>query len=333
MPEDSIFFHLEKHLFKSYPEIRTTFFTVVGPISQYTRHQPFAFAEAIDYNDASIKFFRQLYADPRFEIAYHGWNHGIPGKITEEFIQEFKSFASIEDAVKQTRTGLDVYRKVFGAECSGGKYGGWEYNQYADTCIDRSGFKWWCRDWMEKDASAFVQSAYYEPQFFGANNVIAMPSTLHGNRWTPRQVDALIADRQIIAVEEHMGALRPDGRIQTPNVFDDLERLRSLYRYLRSKNVWHATATQIADYFEVYQNSRVSDIGTDRFRLHYRGKAAGNPITLVIQPSQIVKRKRLADAILICPDGREIKGRKRAAGNGFIFSIAVLNGDYHYKEY
>ena len=35
-------------------------------------------------------------ADPRFELAYHGHNHGTPGETTEGFVQEFQGFESHE---------------------------------------------------------------------------------------------------------------------------------------------------------------------------------------------------------------------------------------------
>src|SRR5262249_17367151 len=70
---------LEDGLLQPFPEARVTFFTVAGPISSYTNHQPFSYAAPLDADAASCEFFRALAADPRFELAYHGLDHGQPG--------------------------------------------------------------------------------------------------------------------------------------------------------------------------------------------------------------------------------------------------------------
>lgn len=328
MAENSIFSFLENNLYSDYPEVKTTLFTVIGPISQYTRHQPFGFAESINFDQKSRDFFQTVYNDPRFEIAYHGWNHGIPGKISEQFTQEFQSFNSVENAAKQIKKGLQVYLDVFGTPCLGGKYGGWSYNQYADSSIDQSGFRWWCRDWMAKNTSGHVLDTYYEPQFFGKNDVIALPSTVHGNKWSYKQVDALIKDKQIISIEEHMGAMRPDCQIQTPNVFDDIKRLRKLYSYLRKKKVWHATASQIANYFEAYMSCRITDVGTNTFKLTYSGKIEKNTITLIVQPPNSELKNNFINTTLTCPNGKQINGKPHINKNTFLFNVDAVSGIY-----
>ena len=167
-------------------------------------------------------------ADPRFELAYHGHNHGTPGERTETFLQEFRGFPSREAAVAQTNQGLDTFVKAIGARPRGGKYGGWDYNGHADGAIDDCGFLWWCRDWMPRDITGRIPDGSSEPQFFGRNLVVALPTTVHGHFWDARQVDLLLARRQIIGIEEHIAPVRPDGRVQTPNIVDDIDDLRRL---------------------------------------------------------------------------------------------------------
>jgi hypothetical protein len=92
---------LEDGLLRPFPEARVTFFTVAGPISSYTHDRPFSYAAPLDADAASVSFFRQMAADPRFELAYHGHNHGTPGETTERFVQEFQGFESHDAAVAQ----------------------------------------------------------------------------------------------------------------------------------------------------------------------------------------------------------------------------------------
>ena len=278
---------LEEGLLRDFPEARVTFFTVAGPISAYTHDQPFSYAAPLDATAASRQFFKALSVDPRFELAYHGHDHGTPGDRTENFVQEWQGFPTHEAAVAQTRQGLDTFSRAIGVLPRGGKYGGWDYNGLADGAVDETGFIWWCRDWMPRDIADQVPDAYYEPQFFGRNLVVALPSTVHGHFWDTRQVDVLLARRQLISIEEHIAPVRPDGLVQTPNIIDDMPDLRRLYQYLRGKNVWHATGTEIASYVLARERSLVFDVTTDGFSIRYEGRIERPQLTLHIDCSAV----------------------------------------------
>lgn len=293
---------LQDGLLRAYPEVRTTFFTVGGPISAYTHHEPFSYAAPLDANEASIQFFRMVAADPRFELAYHGYNHGTPGDRTERFVQEWRGFESCDAAVAQTKRGLDIFLRALGSRPVGGKYGGWDYNGVAEAAVDASGFLWWCRDWMPRDVTDRVSDAYYEPQFFGPNFVVALPSTLHGHFWDTRQVDLLLARRQVISIEEHIAPVRPDRQVQTPNIADDMDQLRRLYGYLRGKNVWHATGTEIASYVIARERSVISDVTRDGFSITYNGRVDRPLLTLRVDCAAICTQEQpLID--VVDPDG------------------------------
>lgn len=163
-------------------------------------------------------------------------------------------------------------------------------------------FFWWCRDWMQRDISGNIPDHYYESQFFGRNLVVALPSTVHGYFWDRRQIDILLAQRQIIAVEEHIAPIRPDGQIQTPNIIDDLEELRRLFGYLRGKNVWYATGSEIASYVVARERSFISDVTRDGFTIRYDGRVDRPQITLWVNCAAVcTPTKPLIEVIL--PDG------------------------------
>jgi len=324
---------LEEGLLRSYPEARVTFFTVAGPISAYTRDQPFSHAVALDADDESRRFFAALTADPRFELAYHGYDHGTPGERTENFIQEWRGFASHEAAVAQTRKGLDAFERATGGVPRGGKYGGWEYNGFADGAVDDSGFLWWCRDWMPRDVAGRIADTYYQPQFFGRNLVVALPSTVHGHFWDQRQIDLLLARRQVIAIEEHIAPVRPDGLIQTPNIVDDLDDLRRLYQYLRGTNVWHATGTEIASYVIARERSLVHDVTCDGFSIRYEGRVERPTLTLhidcaaVCSPLQPIIEVATPDGVAVDPCAIRFD-RERYRHR---ITVPVVEGRYHVR--
>jgi len=327
----SIFSFLEENLFNFFPEIKTTFFAVMGAISQYTFHEFFTFAGAVNENMNSLRFFNKVFSDPRFEIAYHGLHHGKPGKTTKDFVQEWKSFHSLDEAIQIIRKGQEIYKSAFGVMPHGGKYCGWEYNSFSDPSVDEAGFRWWCRDWMPKDISGNVVKEYYEPQYFGKSKVIALPSTIHGRNWTKKQIDRLCEDRQIISIEEHMGAIRPDGLIQTPNAYDDIARLRTLFKYLRQKKVWYAKGSEIADYIDAYINTFVTDIGENSFRIDYAGRKQDNEITLVIQMVGAWQGHK-ENLMLVCPDGSLIGGHKGDNIGTMVFTLPAQSGIFYLRE-
>ena len=321
---------LEGGLLRDFPEARVTFFTVAGPLSPYTRHQPFSYSATLDADERSRRFFRRLAEDPRFELAYHGFDHGTPGASTREFVQEYRGFSSLEAAVAQTRRGVEVLSRTTGFVPRGGKYGGWDYNDYADGAVAAVGFLWWCRDWTPRDVSGRIPDGYYEPQFFGGNRVLALPSTVHGHYWGRDQIDLLLARRQVISIEEHIAPVRPDGLVQTPNFVDDIGELRRLYAYLRGKNVWHANGSEIAAYVIARERSFICDVTREGFSLRYEGRAERPDLTLrvdcaaVCTPGRPIVEVTLPDgAILDCAACRFDKATYR-----HLVTVPLMDGHY-----
>jgi hypothetical protein len=328
--KNSAFSFLNEHLLHDFPEVKVTFFAVAGRISQYTYGQSFSFSEPLNYSEESKKFFMKLSENKKFEMAYHGYNHGNCAEKIENYIQEWKRFKSIDEACDQIEKGKEIFKDVFGRYPRGGKYGGWEYNEFADESIDRSGFLWWCRDWMPRDIHNKIGDAYYEPQFFGENLVVALPSTIHGFLWDKKQINKLLEKRQIISIEEHIASVRPDGMIQTPNIIDDINKLKSLFSYIRTKNVWHATGTEIAEYFIAFSFTTIYDIKKDSFKIKYTGRVSSPILTVIIDTSFISSNGKKRIRITL-PDGNELSNWfiHRKKDNCFLVNIPVQNGTYN----
>lgn len=324
---------LEDSLLRDFPEVKVTFFTVAGPLAAYTHHQPFSHVAPLDAHDESRRFFRSLAEDPRFELAYHGFDHGTPGARTEDFVQEWRGFPSPEAAIAQTKRGLEIFTRTTGAVPRGGKYGGWDYNDFAEEAVDDCGFLWWCRDWTPRDVSGRIPDDYYEPQFFGRNLVVALPSTVHGHFWDRRQIDLLLARRQLIAVEEHIAPIRPDGLIQTPNIVDDLGDLHRLFRYLRGKGVWHATGSEIASYVVARKRSLVHDVTREGFALRYDGHVERPALTLRVDCS-VVCTPAQSLIELVLPDGTALDPaacRFDRENYRHLVTVPVMEGRYRVR--
>jgi len=323
----SVLSFLQEKLLDDFPEVKVVVFTVMGKINSYTFSEPFAFSEPFTVNEESKMFLRSLHESEKFEIAYHGYDHGTPGKTKKDFVHEWEGFRSVDEACEQNRKGIEICRDILGQFPSGGKYGGWEYNEFADESIDRSGFLWWCRDWMPRDVSGRIPDAYYEPQFFGDNMVVALPSTIHGFYWDKKQIDNLLQKKQIISIEEHIAPIRPDGLTQTPNIIDDMNELRNVFDYLRGKNVWHATGTEITEYFIVFSFTTIYDIKQDSFKINYTGSVKEPVLTLIIKDN--INGDNGIKKIML-PDGNEVSDilYVKNKSSTILINLPVQNGSY-----
>jgi hypothetical protein len=322
---------LKTNLLDIYPQIRTVFFTILSRLGPFLKDAAFTWAEAFDHSKESIDFLRGLQFNRKFEIAYHGYNHGIPGEKKSDFIQEWESFSTLEEAVGQNGKGRELHRSILGRYPEGGKYGGWRYNDLADESIERSGFVWWCRDWMPRDTKGSVLDEYYELQYFGGDHVVAIPTTVHGHHWERKEIDTLLKNRQVISIEEHIAKIKPGSPDQMPNIFDDMRELKRLFGYLRKKNVWYASCGDIASYFIGYRSSDVYDVKKQSFKMEYRGRV-NNPWITVFMDSHCICSDREPYIQITLPNGSLLAGQQyQFQEKGFIHKIhiPVMNGEYH----
>jgi hypothetical protein len=167
---------------------------------------------------------------------------------------------------------------------------------------------------------------------FGHNLVVSLPSTVHGFFWDRRQIDLLLKHGQVISIAEHIAPVRPDGLVQTPNIYDDIEELRRLYGYLRGKDVWHATGSQIASYVIARDRSLVHDVTADGFSIRYDGRVERPQLTLRFDCSALgVDGKSTVEVVQ--PDGVAVIAIRSSAlpRPRTLATIATMNGRYHVR--
>jgi hypothetical protein len=242
----SSFRFLADRILAEFPEVRTTFFVPVDRVEDIRPAQFPCVFRPIDQRPEFVQFLRTIEADVRFECAYHGKEHGYPGPTNADYLPEFASYGSVADALDGLRAGARIWKGVFGADPAGGKYPAYANGVHGDKAIDLAGFAWWCRRWDRGEAGA-DEACAFEPRFFGENDTVDVPSTVHGGlmtlpslrqltprgvpyylisalrggRWLDEQIDALLARRAVISVQEHITSSRPDAFAQTPNLYDD----------------------------------------------------------------------------------------------------------------
>jgi hypothetical protein len=313
---------LEDRLFRRFPQIKTTYFTVVGEMSPFSTQATFASAKPMNSDTASAEFFRSLGRSSTTELAYHGLTHGIPRERPADFVQEWESFQTLEAGLAQIEKGKAIYREVMGHEPEGGKYGGYRTNHLSERTVEHSGFLWWCRDWTPRDTTGAVPDQCYEVAYFGEKRkVVSIPSTVHGRHWTRAQIDRLLRHGQVISVQEHISPRRPDGRTQTPNIYDDIDALSRLFTYLATQPVWYATASEVARYFIGYTHSLFFDLQHDTFRVEYTGGVPAPVLTIWLDASSLCDPQHPSLQIVL-PGGQHLAAHHVAATDRpYLFSV------------
>ena len=293
-------------LLREHPEIRTTFFVPVDRVEDVRpAHHPAHFRR-IDERPELVDFLRRVHADARFECAYHGLEHGRPGRAAPDYVPEFATYETVDAAMAGLEAGRAVWRGVFGEDPAGGKYPAYTSGPHGDAAIDAAGFLWWCRRF---DGAAPTEDPLaLSPRFFGERGVLDLPSTVHGGLLTqPRPqtlsmrsvaaravlgvrarlrlrtlLTSLLARRGVITVQEHITWTRPDDTRQTPNLRDDVPTLRAIFSALRGHDVWHATCGDIARYVEARERTLLRALPGGRLLVEYPGRQAAPAVALAL---------------------------------------------------
>lgn len=326
---------LRKNLLNNFPQIKTVFLVAVGSFQSFSSKVPFTYAEPINKTSESKQFFRKLHLDDKFELGYHGLHHGVLNSSDARFIQEWVSCKSLNDILIKIEQGNQIIRDTVGVNFNGGKYCGYAKNEFSDLSIEKSGFIWWCRDWTPVDIHESVGDEYYDMAFFGKNgNVVSVPANVHGKQWTKAQIKRLLKKGLPISIQEHIAPYKTNGRIQTPNMVDDIEELNQLFTYLRKKPVWYATASEAANYFIARERSLIYDVERNAFKILYDGKVKNPVITLNIDASCICTADKNPFLHIVLPNKAMLAFQNylpSASKNHFIVNVPVQNGTYYLK--
>lgn len=277
----SLYSFLEKELFSEFPYLKIVMFLVVGRREDIIHGGKANYTAAIDSNNEFREFLKELANDNRYEIAYHGYNHGeIKNGV---FVQEWSNFSSLNDADNTIKKGCHLYEEITGKSFYGGKYCGYSTNEFSDKSIVNAGFTWWCRHWdisnyfsKEKDKNKSLKLEYF-------NGVLDIPSNIDGSflslklldkffsrkymrsiyyllkyRITiERLLDELVSNNLVVSIQEHSSPYREDSKIQTPNIISDIDNIKYILNYLKKYDLWYATPNEIAEYKEVFDNTEV----------------------------------------------------------------------------
>lgn len=339
----SAFSFLKANFIDIFPETKVTFFTVVGNpiICNYIYGR--VYSGRINENPESAQFFNDLHHAPNFEIAYHGLTHGVVRN--GKYMHEWDSFRSLEEALRNIEIGQDICYSAFGEKLNGGKYPGYTSNTYSDESIDKSAFLWWCRNWTYGEFLAGERDySLLEMKTFGKNDVVDFPSTVNPSicckntlikvaRRLVRNPEyllrkymiSLLNNRQVISIQEHSGAVKANGIRQAPNIIDDIRTIKNIYSFLRSQDVWHATCSDISNYYLAFTHTDIEIVEDGSFKLRYTGRPVKPWLTLLFEGIDFVQ--------IISPTGKIYLNKTYPKMAKYeLVNIEVENGYYQIKR-
>jgi len=303
--KNSMWHFLTNNLLNKFPHIKTTFFLVTDVRVSMRIDEKHTYEASMDKDKKFIEFLKYLDGLEKVELSYHGTTHGKAGTTYEEFLQEWETFSSLDEAVSQTNRGRELFKKVLGHYPTGGKYCGYKAGKFGDESIEKTGFKWWSygEDYLKWDKDDENSNYTFDLSF--NRGVVNIPTTVDSstlslkiiNKWYKRKylkslyfyfvrnksiekhLESLYNNQEVISIYEHTSPYRTDNVIQYPNIVSNMDNLKYIFSILDKKDIWYATCDELADYY-IDREKVELEIEGNTFKLKSR-EPLNNLLTLV----------------------------------------------------
>jgi len=306
---NSIFRYFESWVLERHPEIK------------YTVFLPFGIPTYGSVETAYPKHAGDIFENPEFgallryivqrgnEIAYHGHAHGRKAATIDprSWIDEDRDYTPAQYR-EMVERDLERARSELGITVRGGRTPGYSNNASVLAVATSGLFRWWSFDYTPLRCPLGYRQG-----------VFAFPTNLSGGvyhrrpgHWrdlirvfrVERGLRRLVAQQGVITVTEHFLRTRPDGRRQTPNVYDDVFSLNCIFTHLKQYDVWYATCSEIAHYQDSYDHTELRALSDGVYELSYRGGWDRPRLTLAADCPRL---RHLDSGAVIC--GARRRGR------------------------
>jgi hypothetical protein len=293
LKKNSIFKYFERNLLEKYPEIKYTIFLVFDKHSSLMSSK---YAKNLDiYATNEFKELIRYIITTGNEIAYHGHHHGLRNATYDKktWCREFDDFTNKEDFFEIIKSDLFKFEEEFGYKIKGGRSPCYMWRDDLIESLINLGFKWWSFDYKP-----FVNNIELK---YKGYNIIGMPSNISGgifnisNNYLKdifkkfrllNKIHNMLKNGEVISIAEHFMTSRIDGKRQTPNVYDDINSLDFIFGYLRNKNVWYATFSEVAEYFYDYNHTKI--IKKDKNIYELKNDKKYKPFLTIISDSRFL---------------------------------------------
>ena len=310
--KNSMWDFLNKNLLEKFPHIKSTFLLVTGQRTAMTEDASYTYNQAMGDDEEFIKFLKYLQAHPNVELAYHGTTHGKAGETVQDFLQEWETFSTLEEAVSTTKQGKALFNAILGEEPQGGKYCGYKEGKFGKDSIAQSGFKWWSyhEDNHIWDKNSTDPRYKYDLEFI--KGVVNIPTTVDASnlslkiinkiftrkylksiylylkekKTVERHIESLYQNSDVISIYEHTSPYMTTNQTQYPNIVTDIKNLNLIFSILSKKDIWYATCNELADYFIDREKTTLSITDEHEFTLK-SNTTLNSELTLTLSNSNV----------------------------------------------
>jgi hypothetical protein len=308
--EGSLFSYFKRFLLDKFPEIRGTFFLPLESHREIARDRGYqVFARPID---GDFVAFTRRFA-PRFELGFHGIRHAF----MEGEAPCFEFAGLMPEQFAGMKAIIDDYAAM-GIRFSGGKFPGYRFNAAAIGFFSLMGYYW-----LASGCGMINRrSAANRLGIIVDTAIVDVPSNISGDAFNSRMnrggpfrtlvrnisrpgaffkpeehLDYLYSRGLPITIQEHFQNQGSDGKRQKPNVYDDLPSLERIFGLLRPRDVWHATCSEIAAYYDSFLHTAVIARNGSGFELRYSGPRPSGSLSVAADVPVIIEtatRKRIS---------------------------------------
>ena len=289
---NSLYSYFKEQIIKKYPEIKGTVFLPLSSQNHIPTDKGYKiFKNQVD-NQEFLAFIQKI--SGHFETAFHGDKHGY----IKDNILAAECSSLNKPEIESIVSSVNEFSIISGITFLGGKFPAYLYNSTALDLIDKLGAKWWALDVSMINMVSKKNALTFDDHL----NIVLMPTNVCGDIFkkyfirTPNGIkpflkniinyflgrnfefgdpikflNYLYKNQFPIIIQEHFQSIRTDGRRQTPSVYDDIFSLDLIYSFLRGKDVWHASCSDIAHYYESYIHSTLNIVDETNFAVSYSG--------------------------------------------------------------
>ena len=287
--QNSIYRYFEDRILQAHPEIRFTVFTVFGRhCCDMVRGGLPGQAGSIFESDEFVRMLEHIVSTGN-EIAYHGHHHGPPNATIDPSTwgKEYEYFGRPEYR-RIVSDDLQRLHEITGIEVLGGRSPRYQYDEGIVEMVSELGLRWWSFDYTPfESAWAYRGDVLGFPTNLPGNVFPTSPRSLRDRIWSvismppERRIEKMVEAGQLVTVTEHFLRSRPDGKPQTPTVFDDVDSLLRIFDVLGRHDIWYATCSEIAHYRDSHGRTEITLLDGQRVRVVYSGRWPSPLLTLI----------------------------------------------------
>lgn len=292
---NSIYRYFENNILQKHPEIRFTVFTVFGRhcCDMVSGNYPGEAGDIFE-SDEFLRMLEHIVASGS-EIGYHGHHHGPPNATVDPntWGKEYEYFGHEKYREIMSRD-LQRLHDAAGIRVLGGRSPRYQYDVGIVRMVSDLGFKWWSFDYTPYEAACGYRGDVFDfPTNVSGGVFTASPGSVRGrireflSPSPESRIEKMIRAGQVVTVTEHFQRSRPDGKRQTPTVFDDVDSLLRIFGILRRYDIWYATCSDIAHYRDSHDFTEIRPLDGGRVELTYSGRWDKPFLTVVSNRSSL----------------------------------------------